>query len=93
MPVSVNLGFYVFANIPLFYVIAASLIIGLLLSYLFSRWESIASFFKIRCKNSEIKKDKDEILELTKRVHQLELENEKIKNGSKDSKPTDQNAM
>jgi hypothetical protein len=47
----------------------------------------------LRKKNNEIKKDKEEILDLTKRVHQLELEKEKIKNGTEELMPTDQNAL
>lgn len=92
-PVSVNLGFAIFSNIPLFYVIAASLVIGLVLSYLIYRIQAISTFFEIRGKNNEIKKDKEEILELTKRVHQLELEKEKMKNSPEEIKPTDQNAL
>lgn len=91
-PVTVNLGLYTFSNIPLFYVIAASLIVGLTLSYLVYIAHSITTSFKMRGKNNEIKKDKNEILELTKRIHQLELENEKIKNGS-NLTPSDQNAL
>lgn len=43
-------------------------------------------------KNVEIKKNKDEVLELTKRVHQLEIKNEKL---GKDSgiEPGDRNAL
>lgn len=93
MLVSVNFGFYVISDIPLFYVIVASMVIGLVFSYLISRIEAISIFFEIRNKNNEIKKDKDEILELTKRIHQLELEKEKMNNGSEDLKPTDQNAL
>jgi len=91
-PVSVNLGFYVFPNIPLFYVIVASLLFGLILSYLAYIIHNISASFTLRGKNKEIEKNKDEVLELTKRIHQLELEKEKIKNGS-DSEPTDQNAL
>lgn len=93
MLVSVNLGVITFSNIPLFYVIAAALIIGLVLSYLVYRIQAISTFFEVRGKNKEIKNEKEEVLELTKRVHQLELENEKIKNGSEKSEPTDQNAL
>jgi putative membrane protein len=78
-PVAVNLGFYTFSDIPLFYVIVVSFVIGLILSYLFSLIHSISTSFKLRGKNNEIKKNKDEVLELTKRVHQLELENKKLK--------------
>jgi cell shape-determining protein MreC len=92
-PVSVNLGFIIFSDVPLFYVIAGALGIGLILSYLVYRIQAISTFFEVRGKNNEIKKNKEEILELTKRIHQLELEKEKIKNGSEDLKPTDQNAL
>lgn len=83
-PVTVNLGFYTFSNIPLFFVIIGSLLIGLALSYLIYLIRSISTSFAFRGKNKEIKKKKDEVLELTKRVHQLELENEKLKHESGD---------
>jgi len=92
MPVSVNLGLHVFSDIPLFYVIAGSLLTGLVLSYLVYLVHAISLSFKLRGKNKEIKKNKDEVLELTKRVHQLELENEKLKHYS-DAEPEDPNAL
>ncbi|AKM83140.1 hypothetical protein A2422_03835 [Candidatus Woesebacteria bacterium RIFOXYC1_FULL_31_51] len=92
MPVSVNLGMYVFKDIPLFYVIVSSLLIGLVLSYILYLVHVVSTSLKLRGKNKEIKKDKDEVLELTKRVHQLELENEKLKH-SKSVEPEDQNAL
>ena len=79
VPVSVNLGFIVFPNVPLFYVIVASLLVGLVLSYLVQLARSISTSFTLRGKDHEIKKNKDEVLELSKRVHQLEIEKEKIK--------------
>jgi hypothetical protein len=77
-PVSVNLGFTVFSGIPLFYIIIVSLVIGLVLSYLASLIQSISTSFILHGKNVEIKKNKGEVLELTKRVHQLEIKNEKL---------------
>jgi uncharacterized integral membrane protein len=91
-PVTVNLGFYTFSNIPLFYVIVASMLIGLVLSYIVYLINSISTSFTLRGKNKEIKKEKDEVLELTKNVHQLELENEKQKN-NKNAEPQDKNAL
>lgn len=82
MPVSVNLGAYIFSDIPLFYVIVASLLMGLMLSYVMYFFHNISTFLTLRGKKNEIKKNKDEVLELTKRVHQLELENEKLKHRS-----------
>lgn len=82
VPVSVNLGMYTISDIPLFYVIVGSLVIGLVLSYLVYLINAISISFVLKGKDKEIKKNKDEVLELTRRVHQLELENEKIKNGT-----------
>jgi len=93
VPVTVNLGVYTIYDVPLFYVIVGSLIFGLVLSYLVYLINSISISLKFRGKNKEIEKNKDEVLELTKRVHQLELEKEKIKNGSEETEPTDQNAL
>ena len=89
MPVTVNLKFWTFSNIPLFYVIIASILAGLTFSYLIYLIHVISTSLKLRGKNKEIKKNKNEVLELTKRVHQLELENEKLKHdpGSESEDP------
>lgn len=92
MPVSLNLGTHAISNIPLFYVIIGSFLFGLVLSYLVYMVRSIFTSFKLRGKDKEIKKDEDEVLELTKRVHQLELENEKLKH-SPSLEPEDKNAL
>lgn len=90
VPVSLNLGFVSFSEIPLFYVIVGALIIGLLLSYIIFLVGSISASLRLRGKEKEIKIYKDEVLDLTKRIHQLELENERQKHSpsseSEDSK-------
>jgi len=91
-PVTLNLGMYVISDIPLFYVIIGSLLIGLVLSYLVHLVRAISNSFTLHGKNKEIKKDKDEILELTKRIHQLELENERLSHFS-GNESEDPNAM
>lgn len=88
MPVSVNFGSYVLEDIPLFYVIIASLLIGLFLSYAVYLVDTLT----IRGKNKELKKNQQEALQLSKRIHQLELENERLKNGSI-VEPTDSRAL
>ncbi len=91
-PVTVNLGFYTVTDVPLFYVIIASFLLGIVLSYLISSAHSISNFFTLRGKNKEIKDNKNEILELTKKVHQSELENEKLSHNL-EAKPQDPNAL
>ena len=56
-----------------------SLLVGLIVAYLIQLFGSIATAFVLRGNRKAMKSGQDEILELTKRVHQLELENEKLK--------------
>ncbi len=79
VPVTLNVAQYTFANIPLFYVIVGSLLVGLTLSYFVQVLGSITNSFVLRGNRQAIKSGRDEVLELTKRVHQLELENERLK--------------
>lgn len=91
IPVTLNVANYTFAGIPLFYVIVGSLLVGLVLSYIVQIIGSIAPAFVLRGNKKEIKSSQEEILELTKRIHQLELENEKLKHGEPEI--TDANAL
>lgn len=93
MLVTLRFGPYVFPGIPLFYIIVGSLLIGLGLSYFFALIRSISTGFTIRKKDKKIKETKSEIVDLTKRIHQLELENERLKNKSTVVEPQDKNAL
>jgi uncharacterized integral membrane protein len=92
-PVTVHLGPYIFSDVPLFYVIIGSLIAGIALSYVIYVAHAISTSWKMRGKEKEIRKNKDTLLELTKRVHQLELENEKLKKGLAVAEPEDPHAL
>lgn len=78
-PVTLSVAQYTFANIPLFYVIVGSLLTGFVLSYLVQIFGSIANLLVLRGNRQAIRSGRNEVLELTKRVHQLELENERLK--------------
>ena len=94
MPVSINFGFHSYSDIPLFYVIIGSIAVGLILAYILYIVHSIFNSLTLMSKDKEIKQNKDEILELTKRVHQLELEKEKLKYTCEtDTEPEDPNAL
>lgn len=93
MLVSLYLGPYVFSNIPLFYVIIGSLLVGLGLAYLLYLVNSIFTAFSLRRKDKKIKQAKNEIADLTKQIHKLELENEKLKHTSRSTEPNDPNAL
>ncbi|MFA6390375.1 MAG: lipopolysaccharide assembly protein LapA domain-containing protein [Patescibacteria group bacterium] len=93
MLVVLHFGPYVFSDIPLFYIILGSLLFGLGLSYLFALIRSISTGFTLRGKDKKIKQGKSENVDLTKRIHQLELENERLKNNSAVIEPLDKNAL
>lgn len=93
MQVSLHLGTYVFSGIPLFYIIIGSLLAGLGLAYLAYLVKSIFTAFTMHGKDNAIKLGKTEIVDLTKRIHQLELENERLKNNSTLIEPSDKNAL
>ena len=91
--VPLHLGPYLISDIPLFYIIIGSLLVGLGLAYLLYLVNSIFTAFSMRRKDKKIKQDKSEIVALTKQIHQLELENERLKNNSTVIEPQDKNAL
>jgi len=91
--VSLHLGTYTFSDIPLFYIIIGSLITGLGLAFLIYLFNSIFTAFAMHGKDNKIKQGNSDIVSLTKRIHQLELENERLKNNSTVIEPLDKNAM
>lgn len=93
--VSVSVGPYTLPDVPLFYVIISSLAVGLALAYVFHLVHAISSSWTLRNKSKEIRQTKDEVMELTKRVHQLELENQKLKLGhaEESDEPEDPKAL
>lgn len=93
MPVTLHLGTYVFSNIPLVYIIIGSLITGLGMAYLIYLVNSIFTAFIMHGKDNKIKQGKSDIVDLTKRIHKLELENERLKNNSTIIQPQDNNAL
>ena len=91
--VTLHLGTYEFSGIPLFYIIIGSLLTGLGLAYLISIFNSILTAFTMHGKDNKIKQGKSENVDLTKKIHQLELENERLKNNSTVVEPQDKNAL
>ena len=91
--VSLHLGTNVYSDIPLFYIIVGSLLAGLSLAYIMYLFNSIVVGFSMRGKDKAIKQGENDITGLTKRIHQLELENEKLKKPSGVQEPSDPNAL
>lgn len=92
MRIVLNVGPYVFTDIPLFYVIVGSVLTGLLIGYVIYIIHTTLLNFKLRGKDKRIRESTDEVANLTKRIHQLELENVKLKKIS-DQEVEDENSL
>lgn len=77
---------YTFPDVSLFSVILGSMLIGALLVYVIHLVNSISTAITIHGKDKKIKKSENDVTQLTKKTHQLELENESLK---KDNPGTD----
>lgn len=80
--ISLYLGPYITPRIPLYLVVIGTLLLGLLLAWVFSLVNSFSSKITLHGKENKIKEDEKTIAELTKEIHQLELENIRLKERS-----------
>jgi lipopolysaccharide assembly protein A len=83
--VSLTFYRYTFSNLPVYFVILGSILVGVILAYFISFLNSISTHMLIRKQYKKIGKEKQTVAELTKRIHQLELENVKLKSKSEPS--------
>lgn len=70
---------YRFTQIPLYVVILSSLFMGLFIAFLISLVRDLSALLLLRQKDSKIRQTNQTISQLTKRIHDLEIENAKIK--------------
>lgn len=82
--VTLRIGATMLVNLPLYLVVLGSLLVGFLISWIFSLIDSLSSKFTIHGKDSTIKQTKKTVVDLTKKVHQLELENAKLETELRD---------
>ncbi len=80
--VTVTLLNYTFPDAPLFSVILGSMLIGVLLAYIIYLANSISTALTMHGKDNKIKESENDLTSLTKKTHQLELENESLKKDS-----------
>lgn len=92
MLVSVNFLDITITDLPLFYVVIGSMLIGLLLSYTIYIIHSVTTSIKLRKQDKKIKTARAQTADLTKRIHQLELENARLQKAS-DPENIDANSL
>lgn len=85
-PVSIMLAGYPVSGIPLYLIVLGSLLLGFVVSWVISLVDVISSALKMHNKDSEIQNSSKKIADLKNRVHQLELENERLKGKNESSR-------
>lgn len=88
---SVNFGEYTLQNIPMYLLILASFALGVLFASLFYFFRSLSLQQLITRQERRIEEAKKQALETTKKNHQLELENTRLKvqNGEESEEDSD----
>ncbi len=80
--VDVTLLGYTLSQIPLYLIMLGSLLVGILVSSIFNLSNIISSSLQMHGKDAKIKKSNSTVTNLHSRIHQLELENAKLKGRS-----------
>jgi len=88
--VSITLASYHFFNIPLFMLVAGSLLFGLLVAWIISLFGSLGTSFLFHKQNNRIEKDNQIIHDLENKIHNLELENVRLKGKNSDTNSSPQ---
>lgn len=76
--VPLNLGPYSWSSLPLYIVVLGSLLVGLLVGWLMSMIDGIASAFTLHGKDKKIRQAESEVELLRERIHKLEIENKEL---------------
>lgn len=66
-------------GVPLYMVVIASILIGLVVGWIFNLFGSISSFFSIKSRDNAIAGKNQSLNSLNKRVNELERENDKLR--------------
>lgn len=77
--VTMTVANYSIPNIPLYMVVIGSILLGLFVGWFMSIFEWISSSFTMRGKDNAIKSAKTTVTKLEERIHELEVENARLK--------------
>jgi uncharacterized integral membrane protein len=79
IPVTLRIAEYAIEEVPLYLVVIGSLLIGLFVAWILYVARSVSSSLAIRGKNTEVRRARETIAELENRVHDLEVENARLR--------------
>lgn len=77
--VDIQLYAYQLVNIPLYLIVLGSLLLGILISYLFNLVEGLSSAWRLRSSENRLKATQQNVDSLNRHIQELELENARLK--------------
>lgn len=86
-----NIERYTLENVPVYLIALIPLLVGLLLAYLIHAAKTLSQGLTISELNDKNKELENNLAEITKKAHKLELENTKLK--TKLGEPQDENSL
>lgn len=78
-PVTVQFGDFVLRDVPLYFVTIGSLLLGLLIAWIFYFARTVSTSVTIFEKDYAMKKSRRTVAEMDQRLHELEIENSRLK--------------
>lgn len=78
-PIILNAFDYRIPNVPVYMVVIISLLLGLFIGWLYNTLNAFGTFFALRGKEDVIHKNNKTIEELKSKLHDLEIENVRLK--------------
>jgi len=78
-PVSVQFGEFVIENVPLYMVTVGSLMLGLLIAWIFYIARTVSTTLTIAGKDHEVKRSRRTVADLDQKIHELEAENTRLR--------------
>ena len=78
-PVSIQFGEFVIENVPLYMVTVGSLMLGLLIAWIFYIARTVSTTLTIAGKDHEMKRSRRTVTDLEQKVHALEAENVRLR--------------
>jgi uncharacterized integral membrane protein len=79
IPVTIHLADYALEEVPLYLVVVGSLLIGLFIAWIIYLARSVSSTITIHGKNTEVRRARQDVVELERRVQELEVENARLR--------------
>jgi uncharacterized integral membrane protein len=87
-PVTIRLAEYALEDVPLYLVVVGSLLVGLFIAWILYIARSVSARLTIYGKDQVVRKTRRTVADLEQRVHELEAENARLRQG--DPSPSEQ---